>query len=388
MKKMQYLGTIMSLIILSQQHLFSQTILNGGFENNTFTPGCQYQITNSNYNSQISNITAYSSIDWNDIIHDGSCPGTGASNNGNWNGTIEYLNSFANVTGNTALSFELSSSVTSGNQYTLTYFDKAKILTPDYIIGTVSVGISQTPTSNGTNIGTSVPVQDIWTQRSFTFTATFSGTAYITATAVAHSQVGKVAWMHIDDFTLELILPVELISFNSKKDNGGIVLEWITASETNNQGFQIQKSKNGRDWEIIDFIEGKRTTNEINEYQYQDTNPFSGNNYYRLKQIDFDGAFEYSKVITVEYDNSERSIEVFPNPSNGLINLQIDNPSNRRMRITISDNLGRKVWESELIEGETNWRKEIKIEGNGIYFITAQIGDEIFSERLRILNEK
>lgn len=183
-------------------------------------------------------------------------------------------------------------------------------------------------------------------------------------------------------------LPVELMDFKGALGNDRINLIWKTASELNNSGFEIQKSKNGRDWQIIDFVEGQGTTTEFNEYQYEDLNPFSGINYYRLKQIDFDGAFEFSKVIAVEYDNSERSINVFPNPSNGLINLQIDNPSSQRMKIKISDNLGRKIWESELVEGESNWRKEIEIIGNGIYFVTAQIGNEIFYERAVITNEK
>lgn len=183
-------------------------------------------------------------------------------------------------------------------------------------------------------------------------------------------------------------LPVELINFSGQILERKVELNWSTASELDNLGFEIQKSINGRDWRTINFAEGQGTSNEINEYRYDDLNPYSGFNYYRLKQIDFDGAFEYSKVIAVEYDNSKKSIRVFPNPSNGLINLQIDNPSSQRMKITISDNLGRKVWESVLVEGESNWRKEIEIEENGIYFVTAQIGDEIFYERVIITDEK
>lgn len=183
-------------------------------------------------------------------------------------------------------------------------------------------------------------------------------------------------------------LPAELISFHALSEEENINLLWKTVSEANNSGFEIQKSNNGREWEIIEFVEGRGTTTEISEYHYQDINPFSGVNYYRLKQIDFDGAFEYSKVISVDYNNSKRNIEVFPNPSSGIINLQIDNLSVQRIKIKISDNLGRKVWESELIEGESNWRKEIEIEENGIYFVTTQIGDEIYYEQVIITDVK
>lgn len=184
------------------------------------------------------------------------------------------------------------------------------------------------------------------------------------------------------------VLPVELIEFVGSFFDNRVNLKWSTASELNNLGFEIQKSKNARDWDNINFVEGRGTTTEVNKYQYVDLNPFSRINYYRLKQIDFDGAFEYSKVIAVEYENLKWNINVFPNPSNGLINLNVNNPSNQRMKIKISDNLGRKVWESDLIEGESNWRKEIEIKRKGIYFVTTQIGDEIQYKRIIITDEK
>lgn len=181
-------------------------------------------------------------------------------------------------------------------------------------------------------------------------------------------------------------LPVELIDFQGKLNDKEINLQWWTASEINNAGFEVEKLSEGRFWQSIAFVDGKGTTNEINKYQYQDLNPFSGINYYRLKQIDLDGVFEYSKVITVEYNNVKKNIKVFPNPSNGLINIQIDNPVTQGMEIKVVDNLGRKIWESEFIEGESNWRKEMEIEGYGIYIITVRIGAEIFYERMVIKN--
>lgn len=184
------------------------------------------------------------------------------------------------------------------------------------------------------------------------------------------------------------LLPVELIEFNGKLKGKGINIFWQTASELNNLGFEVQKSRNGSDWEIIDFVEGQGTSYEINEYQYRDLNPFSGINYYRLKQIDFDEVFEYSKVISVEYNILERSIDIFPNPSNGLINIQIDNPLSQKMKIKILDNLGREVWVSEIIEEDSNWKKEIEITGKGLYFVTAQIGNEMYYKRVIITDEK
>jgi len=198
-------------------------------------------------------------------------------------------------------------------------------------------------------------------------------------------DMGRTIWDWGSEFQLlAAVLPVELTNFNGSAKNDEINLRWQTASETNNSGFEIQKSKNGIDWKAIGFIEGHGTTFEQQEYQYNDTNPFSGINYYRLKQIDYDGIFEYSKVVTVENNHSEKTIQVFPNPSNGLIDLRIDNPSSQKIKVNITDNLGRNIWESELIKSEPNFNKEINIEGNGIYFVTVQIGRETYYERVLI----
>jgi len=184
-----------------------------------------------------------------------------------------------------------------------------------------------------------------------------------------------------------LPLPVELIDFYGKMVDNEINLNWTTASELNNLGFEIHKSGNGRDWQIIDFIEGQGTTNEAQEYQYKDLNSYARINYYRLKQIDFDGAFEFSKTISIEYKGKNEIIKVYPNPSNRVVNIQLDNPLSQRMEIRIVDNVGRTVWESGLIEDALNWRKEIEIKRNGIYFITTQIGNETFFERLLVMDE-
>lgn len=188
--------------------------------------------------------------------------------------------------------------------------------------------------------------------------------------------------------TTSIVLPVELIEFKAKAIHDQVNLNWTTASEANNSGFEIQQSSNGKDWEKINFVEGQGTTTETNEYRYKDLNPFSGINYYRLRQIDFDGAFEYSKVISVDLHNSEKNIRVFPNPSSGLVNMEINNPSNQKIKIKVLDNLGRLVWESEIIEDQSNWRRELEIKRAGIYFIAAQIGREVYYQRVVITNEK
>ena len=124
------------------------------------------------------------------------------------------------------------------------------------------------------------------------------------------------------------VLPVELTYFNGKKVTTGNQLTWQTASEKNNKGFEIQRSQDDnldsyRDWETLDFIEGQGTITTTQNYTYLDKNPAKGNNYYRLKQIDLDGKFEYSNIINVNYELgiTNDKLSVFPNPVTNKLNI-------------------------------------------------------------------
>jgi len=127
-----------------------------------------------------------------------------------------------------------------------------------------------------------------------------------------------------NDFSIEEIeepLPVDLVSFTAKRITNNVQLDWQTASEENNKGFEIEHSIDGRGWTKLNFVDGRGTSNTKNDYQFIDRRPLVGANYYRLKQIDFDESFEYSKTIMVLIDKKNEDIQVVPNPSNGSINL-------------------------------------------------------------------
>ena len=93
------------------------------------------------------------------------------------------------------------------------------------------------------------------------------------------------------------------------------MLEWETATELNNAGFEIQKSIDGKNWEVISFVEGQGTSFNVNNYEYLDEERTSNINYYRLKQMDLNGTFEISKVVAILNINQEKaSWKIYPNP--------------------------------------------------------------------------
>lgn len=114
-------------------------------------------------------------------------------------------------------------------------------------------------------------------------------------------------------------VPVELSSFSTEVNGYNVLLSWITAPEINNQGFHIERrdTKN-EEWRNIGFVNGSGTSTELQSYSYVDENLSAGKYQYRLKQIDYDGTFEYSNTIEVEINIPTR-FSLNQNFSNPLI---------------------------------------------------------------------
>lgn len=125
----------------------------------------------------------------------------------------------------------------------------------------------------------------------------------------------KLSPYDIGSVDFAAFLPVELIFFKGQNTKEGNHLTWETAVEINNEGFELQHSTNGIQWRKLDFIKGYGTTQETRMYSYVDLHPLKGVNYYRLKQIDYDGQFEYSNIISITSKGSDLSkLSVYPNP--------------------------------------------------------------------------
>jgi hypothetical protein len=119
-------------------------------------------------------------------------------------------------------------------------------------------------------------------------------------------------------------LPVTWLSFTGEETQKGVAsLEWKTASELINEGFEVQKSVDGKNFEAIGFVKGAGTTNEIQTYNFADEQ-LRQNTYYRLRQIDFDGQFDYSKIILVESSQHiAHPFSLSPNPVNNSTEVRL-----------------------------------------------------------------
>ena len=167
-------------------------------------------------------------------------------------------------------------------------------------------------------------------------------------------------------------IPVELISFKACVFAGAVELNWITATENNNSGFEIQRSSGG-DFETIDFVDGNGTTTELNAYSYIDKNISVGTYVYRLKQIDFDGTFNYSQTVEVVMPAPvEYALEQnFPNPFNPSTTIKFSIPVEADVKLSVYNTLGQEVAEilsARLTEGYHEAEFDAGSLTSGIYF--------------------
>jgi len=150
-------------------------------------------------------------------------------------------------------------------------------------------------------------------------------------------------------------LPVKLIAFNGTPKNADALLLWSTASETNNKGFEVERSLDGKTFTTIDFVKGSINSNITQKYSYTDREVFAINKtvYYRLKQIDLDGKSEYTKTITINSEKANNTnIAVYPNPINDLLNIEMESFTSTSAKLIITDLAGKKVRETVLIVSE------------------------------------
>ncbi|MEN0006217.1 MAG: T9SS type A sorting domain-containing protein [Bacteroidota bacterium] len=181
----------------------------------------------------------------------------------------------------------------------------------------------------------------------------------------AHSEASSEEWA-VDHIvvTSAAPLPVELTTFSAEAVEKGVWLDWQTASEVNNMGFDVQRSVDGKSWETIHFVEGHGDARQANTYRYFDPMFTGGALYYRLKQLDLDGSYAFSKVVTVQRDFEQ--IRIFPNPATDylFVGAEVE-----ERRFYIYNQLGELVRTPPFVDS----RIDISNLSPGMYFLKLEV---------------
>lgn len=167
-------------------------------------------------------------------------------------------------------------------------------------------------------------------------------------------------------------LPVELLAFNGRENGDVNILEWKTASETNNAYFMLTKSVDGVNFEDLVKVEGVGNSNSVSEYSRTDYHPFKPVTYYRLKQVDMDGFYNYSNIIsigTADPNGQPQLIDLYPNPASTKINLVISSPAEGEVEVEIIDVYGKRVSSEKYLvhDGQNILISDINKLSKGVY---------------------
>jgi hypothetical protein len=189
-------------------------------------------------------------------------------------------------------------------------------------------------------------------------------------------------------------IPVELVSFNASVVDGNVELSWLTITETNNSGFEIEKASSLTmpvpQWEVIGYAEGKGTTTEPQSYSYLDRNTSVGSFNYRLKQIDFDGTFTYSNIVEIEIvvPNSFTLEQNYPNPFNPATTIRFSIPVEADVKLNVYNTLGQEVagiLSAQLKEGYHEVEFDAGSLTSGIYFYRLEAEKFVDVKKMIIL---
>ena len=177
-------------------------------------------------------------------------------------------------------------------------------------------------------------------------------------------------------FTTGFPLPIKLTKFSGVREGSRNILNWETATEINNKGFELQRSINGKDFSQIAFVNSKAengNSNAVLNYSFNDDKPLNGTNYYRLRQLDLDGKEFISNIVVLKSASITKAeiSKVYPNPVKEQLNIILNTPNSERVSIRISDLVGKTIFQKELQtnQGDNTVQFNISQLSRGTYLI-------------------
>ncbi len=179
-------------------------------------------------------------------------------------------------------------------------------------------------------------------------------------------------------------LPVKWLDFTAQKgDNKTIVLNWSTSQELNNDHFNIERSIDGANYTTIGSMPAAKSFNNVEAYTFTDTHPYEGINYYRLKQVDKDGKFDYSKTVLMGIDGSTSLWQVYPNPAGNNTALYVKT-NLAKMQVVLTDVSGKVLYTNQLSAVATGQKIDIPVNNlaKGVYLLKVSAGTASHTEKI------
>ena len=181
---------------------------------------------------------------------------------------------------------------------------------------------------------------------------------------------GATSDMALDDISVGTAFPIELLDFSARLDEEmRVALAWITASEVDNNFFTVERSADGLRFEELAVVDGAGTSHEMRSYETLDRRPFTGNNYYRLRQTDFNGSAMYSDVVEIfvpwRGTQSAQLSQPYPDPFTDRFRMDLNLESTALVRVDLLNNLGQVVQQIPPAKQEAGWNA-LHVDASGL----------------------
>lgn len=203
------------------------------------------------------------------------------------------------------------------------------------------------------------------------YNETIPGSVTVKATAPANTILRGIAFTPGTN-----VLPVSLGKFQVKAGLKEVLLSWTTLSEKNNSHFEVLRSVDGKHFVSIGQVKGSGSSDKLNSYTFADANPFPGQNYYKLRQVDFDDQSSESSIVTAKANGNELSLSLFPDENS--LNVNVYSPVMGSATFTITDMSGRKVLQQKLNleKGDRSFTLDGLSLPKGVYVSALTVGKE------------
>jgi hypothetical protein len=166
-------------------------------------------------------------------------------------------------------------------------------------------------------------------------------------------------------------LPVEWLTFTAIPDNGTVDLDWSTASERDNDYFVLERSQDGKNFEAFGTVPGNGTTSKISNYSFTDYTPYEGISYYRIRQVDYDGRFDYSAVIPVRFGKDAGDVQMYPNPATDQVWILIPSTETGPALVELYDMSGKLMISNAVVlqRGSNAFSMDLSEIPSGVYML-------------------
>jgi len=180
--------------------------------------------------------------------------------------------------------------------------------------------------------------------------------------------------------------PVTFLGLKATKtSNNQVLVSWKTATEQDNDHFEIERSANGADFStVLGSVTARGNSNEVVNYSFIDANPLQKWNFYRIRQVDRDGRSSYSNIASLQFTKPNSIVQLYPNPSNDVVILEYSAPASEKLHISIIDNKGAEVKRiaANAMAGLNRTKIDISSLSSGIYLMKTVIAGNTVIEKI------